>query len=137
MNKQNQKLHKNSVFKYLNISFEIENFLWTLFGENSVILYKMCPAKCLLSDSAMSILAHVSNKLQFWGNFKTLRGLLSTSEVKNIIFWTDTYTLLGKGSLAVKKVQFFWTLFKKPLTPPPFVWTLCGEFFWRNFNKSA
>ena len=24
-----------------------------------------------------------------------------------------------KGSLAVRKVQFFWTLFKKPLTPPP------------------
>ena len=45
----------------------------------------------------------------------------------------------SKGSHPLRKVQFFLTLFKRPLTPPPppFVWTLCGEFFWRNFNKSA
>ena len=42
-----------------------------------------------------------------------------------------------KGSRHERKVQFFLTLFKRPLTPPPFVWTLCGEFFWRNFSKSA
>ena len=42
---------------------------------------------------------------------------------------------LGKGSHPERKVQFFLTLFKRPLTPPPFIWTLCGEFFWRNFNK--
>ena len=29
----------------------------------------------------------------------------------------------NKGSLHVRKVQSFWTLFKRPLTPPPFVWT--------------
>ena len=46
----------------------------------------MCPAKSSLSDSAMSILAHVTNKKQFWGNFNTLRGLLSNCEVRNIFF---------------------------------------------------
>lgn len=30
---------------------------------------------------------------------------------------------LNKGSLRVRKVKFFWTLFKRPLTPPPFIWT--------------
>ena len=45
---------------------------------------------------------------------------------------------LAKGSRHERKVQFFETLFKRALTPtPPFVWTLCGEFFWRNFNKCA
>ena len=28
-----------------------------------------------------------------------------------------------KGSRHFKKVQFFWTLFKRPLTPPLFIWT--------------
>ena len=41
-----------------------------------------------------------------------------------------------KGSHPERKVQFFWTLFKRPLTPPlppPFVWTSCGEFFKKRF----
>ena len=42
-------------------------------------------------------------------------------------------SFLGKGSHRVRKVQFFWTLFKRPLTPPPFVWTSCGEFFLKEF----
>ena len=28
-----------------------------------------------------------------------------------------------KGSHSLRKVQFFWTVFKRPLTPPPFIWT--------------
>ena len=37
-----------------------------------------------------------------------------------------------------QKYSFF-NIVQKPFDPPPapFVWTLCGEFFWRNFNKSA
>ena len=30
-----------------------------------------------------------------------------------------------KGSLRFKKVQFFLTLFKRPLTPPPFYLNIC------------
>ena len=40
---------------------------------------------------------------------------------------------INKGSHPERKVQFFWTLFKRPLTPPPFVWTSCGEFFLKEF----
>ena len=38
---------------------------------------------------------------------------------------------LYKGSLPVRKVQFFWTLFKKPLTPPP----LSFEHYVVNFSE--
>ena len=31
----------------------------------------------------------------------------------------------SKGSPHFKKVQFFWTLFKRPLTPPPFYLNIC------------
>ena len=31
--------------------------------------------------------------------------------------------LLHKGSHRARKVKFFWTLFKRPLIPPPFIWT--------------
>ena len=33
------------------------------------------------------------------------------------------YVCYTKGCPPFKKVQFFWTLFKRPLTPPPFIWT--------------
>ena len=43
-----------------------------------------------------------------------------------------------KGSLRVRKVKFFWTLFKRPLTPPPFYLNICpilqGVFFKRVFE---
>ena len=36
-----------------------------------------------------------------------------------------------KGSQLPPDPQFFWTLFKKPLTlPPPSFWTSCCKFFW-------
>ena len=39
----------------------------------------------------------------------------------------------NKGCPPFKKVQFFWTLFKRPLTPPPFYLNICpilqGVFF--------
>ena len=42
-----------------------------------------------------------------------------------------------KGCPHFKKVQFFWTLFKRPLTPPPpFIWTFvlfCGGYFLNAF----
>ena len=31
----------------------------------------------------------------------------------------------AKGSHPLRKVQFFWTLFKRPLTPPPFRLNIC------------
>ena len=36
-----------------------------------------------------------------------------------------------------EKCSFFNIVQKAFDPPPPFVWTLCGEFFWRKFNKSA
>ena len=42
-------------------------------------------------------------------------------------------TFIHKGSPHFKKVQFFLTLFKRPLTPPPFIWTFvlfCRGCFW-------
>ena len=43
-----------------------------------------------------------------------------------------------KGSHHFKKVQFFLTLFKRPLTPPPFYLNICpilqGVFFKRVFE---
>ena len=44
------------------------------------------------------------------------------------------------GMPSDKKSAVFFNIVQKafaPRPPPPFVWTLCGEFFWRNFNKSA
>ena len=41
---------------------------------------------------------------------------------------------LGKPSC--KKSAVFFNIVQKPFDPP-FVWTLCGEFFWRNFNKNT
>ena len=35
----------------------------------------------------------------------------------------------SKGSQIPPDPQFFWTLFKKPLTPPPSFWTSCCNFF--------
>ena len=43
----------------------------------------------------------------------------------------------NKGSRHERNVQFFWTLFKKPLTPPPSFWTSCCKFFLMDFLKSA
>ena len=44
----------------------------------------------------------------------------------------------NKGSRRFKKVQFFLTLFKRPLTPPPFYLNICpilqGVFFERVFE---
>ena len=44
---------------------------------------------------------------------------------------------LYKGSHPGGKVMFFWTLFKRPLTPPPpFIWTFvlfCGGYFLNAF----
>ena len=43
-----------------------------------------------------------------------------------------------KGSPPLRKVQFFLTLFKRPLTPPPFYLNICpilqGVFFKRVFE---
>ena len=47
----------------------------------------------------------------------------------NVLFLPCT---CAKGCPHFKKVQFFWTLFKRPLTPPPFIWTFvlfCGGYF--------
>ena len=50
-------------------------------------------------------------------------------------FYYET-NFLGKPSC--KKSAVFFNIVQKAFDPPPpFVWTLCGEFFWRNFNKSA
>ena len=40
---------------------------------------------------------------------------------------------------SVQEKCSFFNIVQKAVDPPPpiFVWTLCGEFFWRNFNKSA
>ena len=40
---------------------------------------------------------------------------------------------VSKGSPPVRKVQFFWTLFKKPLTPPPFRLNIMWWIFHENF----
>ena len=47
------------------------------------------------------------------------------------------WLVLGKPSF--KKSAVFFNIVQKAFDSPtrPFVWTLCGEFFWRNFNKSA
>ena len=46
---------------------------------------------------------------------------------------------LHKGCPPFKKVQFFWTLFKRPLTPPPFYLNICpilqGVFFKTRFCR--
>ena len=38
-----------------------------------------------------------------------------------------------KGSHPLRKVQFFWTLFKRPLTPPPFRLTIMWWIFLKEF----
>ena len=48
--------------------------------------------------------------------------------------WLEYQT---KGSQPLPDLQFFWTLFKKPLTPPPSFWTSCCKFFLMDFLKSA
>ena len=44
-------------------------------------------------------------------------------------FWTNVWT---KGSPPSPNLQFFWTLFKKPLTPP-LVLNIMLQIFWRIF----
>ena len=67
-----------------------------------------------------------------------IRRLASSTARVTSVMATKHQWQSNKGSHPERKVQFFLTLFKRPLTPPPpFVWTSCGEFFWRNFNKSA
>jgi len=39
--------------------------------------------------------------------------------------WFEELWSITKGSHPFKKVQFFWTLFKRPLTPPPFYLNIC------------
>ena len=53
--------------------------------------------------------------------------------------WIETLydKVLAKGCHPERKVQFFWTLFKRPLTPPPFYLNICpilqGVFFKTRF----
>ena len=80
-------------------------------------------------------------------NFKSELKSLSWVELESDAHYKVNFLMSGscrgcclaaKGSRHERKLQFFLTFFKRPLPPPPpFVWTLCGEFFWRNFNKSA
>ena len=53
--------------------------------------------------------------------------LKSDHREKDHIYWFD------KGSLPVRKVQFFFNIVQKAFDPPPFVWTSCGEFHVVNF----
>ena len=54
-------------------------------------------------------------------------------------FFLGHSVLLHKGSHPLRKVQFFWTLFKRPLTPPPFRLNICpilqGVFFKMRFCR--
>ena len=47
--------------------------------------------------------------------------------------WNKLSASSTKGSHSLRKVQFFWTLFKRPLIPPPFYLNICpilqGVFF--------
>ena len=49
----------------------------------------------------------------------------------------ESLAIVSKGSHPEGKVQFFWTLFKRPLTPPPFYLNICpilqGVFFKTRF----
>ena len=54
--------------------------------------------------------------------------------------WIFSFSLrihLNKGSLVVRKVQFFWTLFKRGRGGQTHVQKLCCKFgvFWRSFNN--
>ena len=53
--------------------------------------------------------------------------------------WSSHCTLYYKiqGCDGTKCAVFFNIVQKAVAPPPPFIWALCGEFFWRNFNKSA
>ena len=50
---------------------------------------------------------------------------LSCATTLMILFFSSfrLQRILTEGCHPVRKVQFFWTLFKRPLTPPPFIWT--------------
>ena len=48
-------------------------------------------------------------------------------------FFLGHSVLLHKGSHPLRKVQFFWTLFKKPLPPPPFRLNIMWWIFLKEF----
>ena len=57
----------------------------------------------------------------YWPSFS---GVKVTSELWKVSNWQMLSSKRCKGSHPLRKVQFFLTLFKRPLNPPPpFIWT--------------
>ena len=65
-----------------------------------------------------------------------MMGVEFDTEVRNYVS-DDVHDDDDKGSHPPRKVQFFLTLFKRPLTPPPFYLNICpilqGVFFKTRF----
>ena len=105
----------------------INNLLWLDSSSNKLLIKLIAPVKVACQKYL--------NVCTLWGQTKTSLIIDNTSQHKyNFIYNIlniSSYTrniINFKGSRHVRKVQFFLTLFKRPLAPPPFVWTSCGEF---------
>ena len=64
----------------------------------------------------------------FIGNSTSIQVLFPNMENLKSQLCRSTDRKMRKGSLLIRKVQFFLTLFKKPLTPPLSFEHLRGEF---------
>ena len=80
-------------------------------------LHNLCHTDCTKQCAAHP---HTCNNTHKGILVKVAQAFLAKSSQTFAMPQAKLLSCFNKGSLAVKKVQFFLTLFKKPLTPPPF-----------------
>ena len=124
--KPQSSVYAGLVWSSTNLNFRWNNFFFFILLFGRVLMAKL---QCEIEPP-------------YWRSLDRSAIILGSGLIMAIILifddvYIDHQCYFDKGSRRVRKVQFFLTLFKRPLTPPPFVWTSYGEFFWRNFNKSA
>ena len=136
---------KISQSHWLSLSFpfcQVYDYDWGLrddfMGEASLPLGQLAPQKWNDLVLTLSETGEHFNSIQgwLWGmSFipKPSRVCLSKTRQQNV----KKLSFNNKGCPHFKKVQFFWTLFKRPFTPPPpFIWTFvlfCGGYFLNAF----
>ena len=97
-----------------------------VFVEKGMVTHFTFLMTYLCNSLPANIRTHILNLPEPWCHMCLLSSCVS---IQSSVFFSSY-----KGSRHERKVQFFLTLFKRPLPPPPlFVWTSCGEFFKKRF----